>query len=105
MRSELSSQLAHLSNCGRVGVGTVDFIPFAKEVDEVTPAPAAGVEDAHAGRDAAAQELIEEINVDGAELLGEGGHSFVLHAIRGYSVFKGTLEAMSFLSRSMAATS
>ena len=57
------------------GVGVVvdgeDLVAFAEEIDEVAAGAAAGVEDSHAGDDVAAEELVEEVDVDGAELLLE----------------------------------
>ena len=41
---------------------------FSQEIHKIASEAAAGVEDAHAGRDAAAEELIEEVDVDLAEL-------------------------------------
>ncbi len=46
-----------------------DVIAFAEKIDEVATGAAAGVEDSHAGGDVAAAKLVEEIDVDGAELL------------------------------------
>jgi hypothetical protein len=57
-------------------VGAEDLIAFAEEVDEIAAGTAARVENSHALHDVAAQELIEEIDVDRAELLLEGGHGF-----------------------------
>src|SRR5688572_13669343 len=91
-------QAAHLRN--RVGVDVVaaDVVAVAKQIDEITAAAAPGVKHATArpafaragirrelrrglavaacgrggGRDATAQELIEDVDVDVAELLREG---------------------------------
>ena len=52
----------------RVRVGAVDFVAFPEEVDEVPSAAAAGVDDTHSGRDAPLEELVEEVDVDLAEL-------------------------------------
>lgn len=54
--------------CG-FGIGGVNFIAFAHEIDDIVAAAATSVEDAHAGRDVAAEELIKEVDIDIAELL------------------------------------
>ena len=59
---------------GGVLVGGEDLVAFAEEVDEIATGAAAGVEDTHAGVDVAAEELVEEVDVDVAELLLECGH-------------------------------
>ena len=56
------------------GVGGIDLIALSQHVDEVAARAAAGIEDAHAGSDASVQQLVEEVDVDLAELLLEGGH-------------------------------
>jgi hypothetical protein len=48
-----------------------DITAFAEKVDEVATRAAAGIEDSHAGGNVAADELVEEVDVDGAELLLE----------------------------------
>jgi hypothetical protein len=57
-------------------IGAEDLVAFAEEVDEIAPGAAARVEDSHAGHDVVAKDLIEEVDVDLAELLLEGGHRF-----------------------------
>jgi hypothetical protein len=57
-------------------IGAEDLVAFAEEVDEIAPRAASGVEDSHAGHDVVAKDLIEEVDVDLAELLLEGGHRF-----------------------------
>jgi hypothetical protein len=57
-------------------IGAEDLVPFAEEIDEIAAGAASGVEDSHAGHDVAAKDLIEEVDVDLAELLLEGGHGF-----------------------------
>ena len=57
---------------GGIGVEGEDFGVFAEQVDEVAPVATAGVEDAHAGGDVAAQDLVEDVDVDVAELVLEG---------------------------------
>jgi hypothetical protein len=46
-----------------------DLGVFAQEIDEVAAVAAAGVEDAHGGGDVAAQDLVEDVDVNLAELL------------------------------------
>jgi hypothetical protein len=45
-----------------------------EEINQIAPGPAPGVQDPHSRRYAAAQQLIEEVNVDLAELLRKAGH-------------------------------
>lgn len=71
---ELRGESADVIHGLRVGVRGEDFVALAEQVDEVATGAAAGIEDAHAGDDAAAQKLIEEIDIDLAELLFECGH-------------------------------
>jgi hypothetical protein len=51
-----------------------DLVSLAQKIDEVAAGAGACVEDTHAGCDVAAEELIEEVDVDGAELFLKGGH-------------------------------
>ncbi len=53
-----------------------DVVALADEVTDVAAFAAAGVEDFHAGLDAAAEQLIDEVDVGVAELLLERGHVF-----------------------------
>lgn len=53
----------------RVLIDAENFIAFINKINEIAPIAAAGVENAHPGSDASAQELVEQINIDGAELL------------------------------------
>lgn len=46
---------------------------FAEEINEIATVAAAGVENAHAGRDVAAKDLIEDVDVDFAEQFLDGG--------------------------------
>jgi hypothetical protein len=55
-------------------VGREDFVAFAEEIDEVASRTAAGVQDTHAGVDVAAEQLVEEIDIDVAKLFLEGEH-------------------------------
>src|SRR5258708_34774838 len=49
----------------RVFIDAEDLVSLAQKVDEVATEATADIEDAHAGRYAAALELIEEVDVDG----------------------------------------
>ena len=62
------SHLAHVDDRLRVLVDGVDVEALAQEVHEVASAAAAGVEHAHAWTDAAAEQLIEQVDVDVTEL-------------------------------------
>ncbi len=59
-----------------------DLITFAEESDEVASGAAPGVEEEQAGGDAAAEELIEQVDVDGAELGLKSEHGGILLMIR-----------------------
>ena len=50
----------------------VDLATFAEEMDEVSSVAAAGVEDGASGLDVAAQDLVEDVDVDMAELFLDG---------------------------------
>ena len=52
-----------------VAIARGDVEAVREQVDEVAPVAAAGVEHAHAGRDPPAQQLVEQIDVDVAELI------------------------------------
>jgi hypothetical protein len=73
-RRESGSEGASLVDGGRVVVDGEDLVAFAEEIDEIATGAAAGVEDTHAGDDVAAKEMIEEIDINEAELLLQGGH-------------------------------
>ncbi len=55
-----------------IGVDRDDVVAGTEQVDQIPAAAAAGIEDAHPRRNAAAKYLIEEIDVDTAEVLGQG---------------------------------
>jgi hypothetical protein len=76
MRGESGGESASLGDSFGTVIGAEDLVAFAEEVDEVAPRAAARVEDSHAGHDVVAKDLIEEVDVDLAELLLEGGHRF-----------------------------
>jgi hypothetical protein len=62
-----------LDRCG-VLVDGEDLVSLAQKIDEVAAGATACIEDAHAGCDVFTEELIEDVDVDGAELLLERGH-------------------------------
>jgi hypothetical protein len=76
MRGESGDESAGLSDGFGILIGAKDLVALAEEVDEIAADTAPGVEDSHAGDDVAAKDLIEEVDVDRAELLLEGGHGF-----------------------------
>ena len=61
-------ELAHGADGVGVLIDGVDVAASAQQIDEIAAPAAAGVEDTIAWRDAAAQQLIEQIDVDPAEL-------------------------------------
>ena len=61
-------------NRARIGIHTMDVVVFAEEIGEIAAGAASGIEDTHARGDSAAKQLVEEIDIDGAELLAEAGH-------------------------------
>ncbi len=64
---------------GGVLIDGEDLVSIGEEVREVASAAAAGVEDAHAGLEAAAQELIDEIDVGGGEEMeSRGEHQYLV---------------------------
>jgi hypothetical protein len=74
MRRESGGEGAGLLDGGRVMVDSEDLVAFAEEIDEIAAGAAAGIEDTHAGDDVAAEEMVEEIDVDEAELFLQIGH-------------------------------
>ena len=60
-----------------IAVAAGDVVPFAQQVDEVAPAAAAGIDDPHAPGDPAAQELVEYVDVDVAELVVQRVHAAI----------------------------
>ena len=59
-----------------IGVDAGDVVAVPEEVDEIAAAAAARVDDAHAGCDPSTKELIEEIDIDLAELGHQIRHVF-----------------------------
>jgi hypothetical protein len=52
-----------------IGIEGEDFAAVAQQIDEIAAVAAAGVEDAHPGADVAAQDLVEDVDVDLAEFV------------------------------------
>src|SRR5689334_2448771 len=74
-RSEGSSQTPDRPDRAHVRIGAENFILLfkrvAQKVDEIAARTAARVEDTHSRAEAAAQELVEKVDVDRTELFGE----------------------------------
>jgi hypothetical protein len=60
--------LANMLHSFGIRVYRKHFAAFAKQMHQVPPVPAPGIEHAHALRDISAQDLIEDVNIDLAEL-------------------------------------
>ena len=71
---EGSCDLTYFDDCGWIGVYAEDLVAGAKKIDQIAAGATTCVKDAHAGSDAACQELIEEIDIDLAELGVEVSH-------------------------------
>jgi hypothetical protein len=76
VRGESGDESAGLRDGFGILIGAEDLVALAEEVDEIAADAAPGIEDSHAGDDVAAKDLIEEVDVDRAELLLEGRHGF-----------------------------
>jgi hypothetical protein len=61
----------------RVRIDAKNLVPRSEEVMHIATETAARIEDFHAGHDAAAQELIEQVDIDLAELLSKGRQSAI----------------------------
>jgi thiol-disulfide isomerase/thioredoxin len=72
---------AHFRDRPRVGIHTADIVALAKKIDQIAAAAAARVENPHSWLDAAAQKLVEQVDIDRAELVGQAGHRYLM--IRG----------------------
>lgn len=66
--AEGCGKIADMGHTGGVGVESEDFAALPEEIDEVASVAAAGVEDAQAGGDVAAEDLVEDVDIDLAEL-------------------------------------
>jgi hypothetical protein len=73
VRRQRSGEAARGRNRLRIQIDAETFIPRGEKVVKVSPEPAARIEDFHAGPDTAAKELIEQIDIDLAELFSKGG--------------------------------
>ena len=80
---QVRREAAHGVDRLRIEIGAEDLVPFAEQVHDVPAGAAAGVEDRHPLRDIAAQELIEEVDVDVAKLFLESGHAGLMVAENG----------------------
>ena len=64
-----------MRNCLRIGIDSEQLVPFfargTQKINQVPAGAAAGIEDAEAGGDAAAQDLVEQVYVNLAELFGK----------------------------------
>jgi hypothetical protein len=78
-RGKLGGQRPYVGDGLGARVDSVDLGSFAEKMDEVSAVAAAGVEDAHAGCDVAAQDLVEDVDVDLAELLLQVHCCFSFH--------------------------
>ena len=67
--SKRCSELTNVINPRGIRVHCKYFAAFAKQVHQVSAVAASGVEHAHSLRDISAQDLIEDVNIDLAELV------------------------------------
>jgi Family of unknown function (DUF6855) len=70
---DAGSKLAHGGNGAWIRIDAENFA-MTEQVYQVAALPTPRVEDAHARSNASAQDLIEEIDVNRAELVDKGGH-------------------------------
>ena len=75
---KLRGETTNLGDRSRVGVHAENLVSLSKQVDQVAPGSASGIEHAHSASNSATQELIEQIDVNLAELLLKVGHEAVL---------------------------
>src|ERR1019366_8472497 len=68
-RCQSRRQAARVLDRARVGVHAENLVSLLEQINQVAAETASGVEDAHARRDAPAQDLVEQVNIDLAELL------------------------------------
>jgi hypothetical protein len=69
---ERSREAAHMVDRLGVGIEREYFAALAKQMDEVSSVAATGVEHSHGGGDVAAQDLIEDVDIDLSELFLNG---------------------------------
>jgi hypothetical protein len=92
--SKRNSEQANVLNAFGIRVHCKHLAAFAKQVHQVSPISAPSVEHAHTLRDISAQDLIEHVNIDLAELVLDI-HSWIL--ISGYSLLDAQRRASIFL--------
>lgn len=76
-RRERCGEAAYGLHGLRIGIDAKNLITFAEEIDEVAAGTTSSIEDPHPRHDAAAEELIEEVDIDLAELLLESEHGYL----------------------------
>ncbi len=64
---QVCGELANLAYGFGVFIYSTNLVAFMQKIREVAPTTAAGIQDAHGGRNAALEDLIDEIDVCGAE--------------------------------------
>src|SRR5580765_2710354 len=69
MRRQLSGQLPSLGNRGARFVDRKNLHATPEQIDEITPRATAGIQHPHPRNDSPLQQLIEQVNVDGAKPL------------------------------------
>jgi hypothetical protein len=70
-------KVAHRRDGARVGVRPKHVVALIQEIDKITSEAAAGVENGHAGHDAAAKDLVKEVDVYLAEFGLQVMHVFI----------------------------
>jgi hypothetical protein len=82
LRAKVAGWQSRRKRCGEAAYGLYglqvridakNLEAFPEEIDQVPAGATSGIEDAHAGQDTAAEELIEEVDIDLSELLLESG--------------------------------
>ena len=68
-RRQRCRELANVFNTFSILVHGKDLTALAKQMNQIAPVTAAGVEHAHSGRNVPAQDLVEDININLSELL------------------------------------
>jgi len=76
-RREGCGEAARALNRVRVGVHAEYLIPLPEKIDQVAPRSAARIEQPHPRPDTTSEKLIEQVDVDLAELLLKIGHGFL----------------------------
>ncbi len=71
MRRELRGQRSNLCDCLRRLIDAARIESAPEKIDEIAAAATAGIKHPHLGRDSTLEELVEQINVDAAELFLE----------------------------------